>query len=521
VPWEAPRSINTLATIVYDWGPISTTLGDIRVKSASVGTELEELREREEFYRAMFEVNTAIKLLIDPADGLIMDANPAAEAFYGWTLAELRRMNIASINVLSAQELHLELERARTQQSSAFHFRHRTASGAIRDVDVYSGPVTLRGRVLLLSIIHDVSARVALEEQLQRAQRLDAIGQLAAGVAHDFNNLLAIALASVERAERKLPADHEIRGDLADVKRSVQQGATLTRQMLAFARQQALSPQLTDVAALIRRVVEMLQRVLGSHITIGAQLAANLPEIRVDPGQLELAFINLALNARDAMATGGSLVIRAFIEGPNLHMIVDDTGQGMDAETRARAFEPFFSTKPPGVGTGLGLATVYGLISQSDGKVWIDSAPDAGTHVHLLLPLDRPAQPARHELRRTTTQSASTVLIVDDRPDVRGALENALEVIGLAVYTAGSAAGALAVLDELSGAVDVVLSDVSMPDRSGLELAGDVRARWPMLPVVLMSGNVAEHESQTVAAWIEKPFTLDDIVAVLDRVTAS
>ena len=481
-------------------------------------TELEELREREEFYRAMFEVNTAIKLLIDPADGMIMDANPAAEAFYGWSLAELRRMNIASINVLSAQELHAELERARTQQSTAFHFRHRTASGVIRDVDVYSGPVNLRGRVLLLSIVHDVSARVALEEQLQRAQRLDAIGQLAAGVAHDFNNLLTIALTSVERAERKLPVGHEVRGDLADVKRSVQQGATLTRQMLAFARQQALSPQLTDIAGLIRRIVAMLQRVLGAHITVSAELADDLPEIRVDPGQLELAFINLALNARDAMTTGGALAIRAKLDGRNMHIIVDDTGQGMDAETRARAFEPFYSTKPPGVGTGLGLATVYGLISQSGGKVWIDSAPGTGTHVHLLLPIDRPVESARRDSPRTT-QSAGKVLIVDDRPDVRGALENALEVIGLAVFTAGSAADAIAVLDELSGAVDVVLSDVSMPERSGLELAGDVRARWPDLPVVLMSGNAAEHVSHNVAAWIEKPFTLDDIIAVLDRVT--
>src|SRR6185503_19179015 len=150
-------------------------------------------------------------------------------------------------------------------------------SGAVRNVDVYSGPVRLSGRVLLLSIVHDVSARVALEEQLQRAHRLDAINKLAAGVAHDFNNLLTIALTSVERAERKLPPEHEVRCDLADIKRTVQQGATLTRQMLAFARQQALSPQLTDVGALIRRVVAMLQRVLGPHIAVEAAIAADVP----------------------------------------------------------------------------------------------------------------------------------------------------------------------------------------------------------------------------------------------------
>jgi two-component system, cell cycle sensor histidine kinase and response regulator CckA len=492
-----------------------------RYSRPRVGTELEELREREEFYRAMFEVNTAIKLLIDPADGRIVDANPAAEAFYGWPLAELRGMNIAGINVLSHDELHLELERARTKQSSAFHFRHRTASGAVRDVDVYSGPVKLRDRELLLSIVHDVTARVELEEQLQRAQRLDAIGKLAAGVAHDFNNLLTIALTSVERAERKLPADHDVRGDLADVKRTVQQGAALTRQMLAFARQQALAPQPTDVGALIRRVAAMLQRVLGAHIAVAVQLTDGLPLIRIDPGQLELAFINLALNARDAMATGGTLTFRASLEGQGVHVIVEDTGIGMDSETRAHAFEPFFSTKPAGVGTGLGLATVYGLISQSDGKVWLDSAPREGTRVHVLLPIDRPSEPKRRPTPRKTQATPRSVLVVDDRPDVRGALANALEIVGLAVHTAGSAVEAMARLDALDGAVDVVLSDVSMPERSGLELAADVHAKWPRVPVVMMSGNAVERRSEHVAAWIEKPFALEDLIAVLERVAAT
>jgi PAS domain S-box-containing protein len=488
-----------------------------------VATELEELREREEFYRAMFEVNTAIKLLIDPADGMIVDANPAAEVFYGWPLAQLRTMNIADINVLDAQELHAELERARTAQSTAFHFRHRTSSGAIRDVDVYSGPVRLRRRDLLLSIVHDVSARVMLEEQVRRAQRLDAIGQLAAGVAHDFNNLLTIALTSVERAERKLPLDHEVRSDLADVKRTMQQGATLTQQMLAFARQQALSPQPTDLAALLRRVAGMLQRVLGEHIRVGTDVGDELPMIRVDPGQLELALINLALNARDAMTTGGSLSLRATCEGDHMHLVVADTGQGMDAETRARAFEPFFSTKPAGVGTGLGLATVYGLISQSDGKIWIDSAPNAGTRVHLLLPIGGPIESPRRVTPKTapSTGSARSVLVVDDRPDVRGALASALEVAGLAVHAAGSAREAFSMLVDLDGKLDVVLSDVSMPDRSGLELATDIHDRWPKLPVVLMSGNAAHRMSPHVAAWIEKPFSLDDAVAVLDRVSAA
>jgi CheY-like chemotaxis protein/anti-sigma regulatory factor (Ser/Thr protein kinase) len=264
----------------------------------------------------------------------------------------------------------------------------------------------------------------------------------------------------------------------------------------------------------------MLQRVLGPHIAVEAAIAADVPLIRVDPGQLELAFINLALNARDAMATGGTLSIRATKDHDHVHLVVEDTGVGMDAETRMHAFEPFYTTKPPGVGTGLGLATVYGLVSQSEGKVWIDSAPGAGTRVHIVLPVDRLADASERVMLRTT-QTARSVLVVDDRPDVRGALENALELLGLAVYAAGSAAEAIGMLDDLAGSIDVVLSDVSMPERSGLELACDVHARWPKLPVVLMSGNAAHQLSPAVAAWIEKPFTLDDVIAVLDRVSSN
>ena len=502
--------------------------------------ELAGLREREPFYRAMFELNTAIKLLIDPIDGAIVDANPAAERFYGWPLAALRGMNIADINVLGGPELHAEIERARVPRSTVFHFRHRLASGDVRAVDVYSGPVALGGRVFLLSIIHDVSARVALEEQLRRAQRLDAIGQLAAGVAHDFNNLLTIALASVERAARPLPPEHAAVGDLADVKRAVQQGAALTRQILAFARQQALAPQPTDLGALIRRVVAMLARVLGEHVAVAAELGAEEPPlIRIDPGQLELALVNLALNARDAMPGGGRLAFRVAPDvgetaRGRVHVVVEDTGAGMDADTCAHAFDPFFTTKPPGIGTGLGLATVYGLVSQSGGQVWIDSAPGAGTRVHLLLPIaaaeraERAPRTSDRSLDRflrrdvgAATGRARSVVVVDDRADVRNALANALEIGGLVVHAAGSATEALATVDLLGGAVDVVLSDVSMPERSGIELAADLRARWPRLPVVLMSGNPSLHPPESADGWIEKPFELEEAIAELDHVVGA
>jgi len=477
---------------------------------------LADLEEGPEFYRALFEVNTAIKLLIDPRNGQIIDANPAAAEFYGWSLDELRTMRISQINILTDEEIRREMLRAQTA-STAFHFRHRTARGEIRDVDVYTGPVAIRGEQRLLSIIHDVTERVQLEEKLRRSQRLDAIGRLAAGVAHDFNNLLAISLASVELAERKIAADHPALLHLADVKRTVRLGAELTTKMLAFARQGELSPVRLDLREMIAGTAELLRNVLGSNISVTTEISPNLPGLRIDPSQLELAFINIALNARDAMPDGGDLVIRArTIPDGRVSIELEDNGHGMDAPTQTRAFEPFFTTKPHGSGSGLGLATVYGLISQSDGELSLDSAPGKGTRVRILLPpydrVETPLSAAAPQRR------AKEILLVDDRDDVRAALADALVDAGLTVHVAEGARDAFAKLEALGGAVDVVLSDVAMPERSGVELAGDIRARWPELPVVLMSGHRHPPTTAAITGWLAKPFAIDDVLAALNRV---
>jgi PAS domain S-box-containing protein len=478
---------------------------------------LADLEEVPEFYRALFEANTAIKLLIDPTDGRIVDANPAAAEFYGWSLDELRTMRISQINILTDEEIRRELLRAQTASTPVFHFKHRTARGEIRDVDVYTGPVALLGKQRLLSIIHDVTERIQLEEKLRRAQRLDAIGRLAAGVAHDFNNLLAISLASVELAERKIAAEHPALPHLADVKRTVRLGAELTTKMLAFARQGELAPQRIDLREMIAGTAELLRNILGSEISITTELAPNLPGLRIDPSQLELAFINIALNARDAMPNGGDLAIRArAIPDGRVCIELEDTGHGMDATTQTRAFEPFFTTKPHGAGSGLGLATVYGLISQSEGEVSIDSAPGKGTRVRILLPpFDRVEVPPS---TAASQRQAKEILLVDDRDDVRAALADALVDAGLTVHVAEGARSAFAKLEALDGAVDVVLSDVAMPERSGVELAGDIRARWPELPVVLMSGHRHPPTTAAITGWLAKPFTIEDVVAALNRV---
>jgi len=476
-----------------------------------MGTDLEE---RAEFYRAMFEVNMAIKLLIDPADGSIIDANPAAAEFYGWSLDELRTMRISQINILTPEEIRLELQRARVAQS-ALYFQHKIKTGDVRDVEVYSGPISIKGKELLLSIIHDVTERRRLEEQLRRSQRLDAIGRLASGIAHDFNNLFTVALANVELAERKLGPEHVALQNLVDVKRTVKRGAEITKQILGFARQGELAPTRVDLREMITRSAELLRSVLGTNISVTTELAAELPHVRIDPSQLELAFVNLALNARDAMPNGGELIIRALVIADGRVAIeLEDNGHGMDATTCSRALEPFFTTKS--VGSGLGLATVYGLISQSDGEIALESTPGHGTRVSLLLPPFEQIAAVSAPKRR-----AKTVVLVDDRDDVRGALEDALVDSGLTVHAANSAEAALARLEQLGGAVDVVLSDVAMPVRSGVELAADIHARWPDLPVVLMSGHRHPPVTASITGWLAKPFSIDDVIATLDRVTAN
>ncbi len=464
----------------------------------------------------MFEMNTAIKLLIEPETGTIVDANPAAAQFYGWPLDQLRGMNIAQINQLEREQLRHQLHAASTSAAPALHFKHRLAGGAVRDVEVHSGPIVVEGKTLLFSIIHDITERILLEEKLRRAQRLDAIGRLAAGVAHDFNNLLAVSLASVELAERKLGIDHPALVHLAEVKRTVQQGAELTHQMLVFARQGDLDPTRVEIRQLIAQTAELLRSVLGDKISVTTELPPTLPAVRIDPGKLELAFINIALNARDAMPKGGRFTIHAHLmDDGRVCIKLEDTGFGMDDVTRARAFEPFFTTKSLAGNSGLGLSAVYGLIKQSNGEVTLDSTVGAGTRVHIMLP--------PHERRTPESlpvpHAPRVIVLVDDRDDVRGALALALEDAGVIVHPVGSAKEAVNRLIELHGALDAVLSDVAMPERSGVELAGDIRARWPALPVILMSGHRHAPTTAAISGWLAKPFAVDDVLAMLARVT--
>jgi len=473
-------------------------------------------------YRALFDVNTAIKLLIDPSDqGRILDANQGAVEFYGWSLDELRAMRISDINTLTPAEVEAEMENARSLRHRYFRFRHRTARGEIRHVEVHSGPIHLDGRELLFSIVHDVTERDQLVEHVRRSQRLETIGQLAGGVAHDFNNLLTVVLSAARMARARLAPDHPSARFLDDIDAAAHRGADLTRQLLAFSRRQVMTPRPIEVAAVVSELLPLLERSLGTSHEIAVTAAAT-PPVVADPVQLEQVVMNLVLNARDALAAGGTIEValgassgaldREVPPGHWVTIAVTDQGLGMDEATRARIFEPFFTTKPDG--TGMGLATVYGIVTQMGGHVTVRSAPGAGSTFTIYLPATAgaPAAAAVHAAATPVTSRAATILLVDDLAAVRATVGALLRDLGHTVLLAGSYDEALlAAADHLAG-LDLVLTDVVMPGRSGIELVRDLLALRPDLGCAVMSGDLRDHRLSDLPSHVvrlAKPFSFE------------
>ena len=389
------------------------------------------------------------------------------------------------------------------------------------------------------------------EERLRRSLRLEAVGQLAGGVAHDFNNLLTVITGRGQRLLRSLEVGSDDWEEAHQIDEAAQRGATLVRQLLAFSRRQVLAPRHVDVNEVVRAVKTMLDRSLGEDIRLETDLADDLGWVRVDPAQMEHVLVNLALNARDAMPDGGTLTIATrnadvsvevaeSISGlaPGLHieLTVQDTGVGMDDETRRHIFEPFFATKEVGKGSGLGLATVYGVVRQSHGSTAVESAPGFGTTMKVYLPrveapdeseaalaAGRGAEPVAVAARITDAAAAAggkgTILVAEDDERIRGLLIAVLEDHGYKVIVAKDGAEALEVVKGNGKKIDLLLTDVVMPKMGGPELADELEARNPGLKVVFMSGYseevVGSRRATEHRVFLEKPFSLSGL---LDRV---
>jgi signal transduction histidine kinase len=367
------------------------------------------------------------------------------------------------------------------------------------------------------------------EERLRQAQKMEAVGRLAGGVAHDFNNLLTVIISYSDLLLEDLGLDDPKRDDVDQIRKAAEGAAALTRQLLAFSRQQVLEPKVLDVNATVVSTEKLLKRLIGEDVQLATSLAPDLGRVKVDPGQVEQIIMNLAVNARDAMPRGGRMTIETanvdmdevYVRGhaparPGRYVMLalSDTGIGMDEQTKARIFEPFFTTKDPGKGTGLGLATVYGIVKQSGGFIWVYSEPGHGTSFKLYLPrVDEPAEPVAAPITMTEPgRGTETVLLVEDAASVRMVTRQVLERYGYAVLEAPNGDTALRLAAKHHGPIHLLLTDVVMPGLSGRQLAEQLAPLRPDMKVLYASGyagNAIVHHGilESGIAYLPKPFT--------------
>jgi PAS domain S-box-containing protein len=380
------------------------------------------------------------------------------------------------------------------------------------------------------AVAQDISDRRFLEEQLRQSQKMEAVGRLAGGVAHDFNNLLTAIAGHTELLREELRGRPEVRNDIEEILRAVDRASTLTRQLLAFSRKQVLQPKVLDVNQIVFDLVRMLRRLVGTDVQLVSNPGAGVPPIRADRGQIEQVIVNLVVNARDALPHGGTIELstsavivtagtveatRGVPPGSYTEVTVRDDGIGMDEALMSRIFEPFFTTKEQGTGTGIGLAAVYGIVTQTGGRTLVDSTPGAGSTFRVLLPQDGDALPA-HQVPAGTKGSGGSelVLLVEDEAAVRRLGRRILERKGYQVVEAESGEAAMRMFERMAPEIALLVSDVVMPGMSGGELARRLRIIKPSLRILFTSGYAADAIAQhggleAGTAFLEKPFTPD------------
>jgi len=662
LPWpvslDVLQNISLPVMVIYPLGVL--LLGKL-LDYQETREELDQaLLESETRYKSLFENNHAVMLIVDPDTGLIVDANPAACTYYGWTREELVGSPVNQINTLTTNEVLAEMDLARQQKRNHFLFKHRLADGLIRDVEVYSGPIRLQGRDLLYSIVHDISDRIraereliesgekfreifnnindaiylypltgqgqpgkfievntvacnmlgyrreellamsvvditvakevdniivgqraaqtsfetrhitrdgknipvevnahkftlagqaveliaarditerkALQEQFYQSQKMESIGKLAGGIAHDFNNLLVPIVGYAELGMLGLSDDSKLYANLNRIKSAANRAADMTRQILAFSRQQVLEMKPLELNQVIVDFEKMLQRMIGEHIVLQTRLTPDLPHLQADKSQIEQVIMNLAVNARDAMPGGGILVIETAAvmldeqytarhtdvqPGPYVMLAVTDTGFGMDAATRQRIFEPFFTTKERGEGTGLGLATVFGIIKQHQGTISVFSEVGRGTTFKVYLSVIETTTPAAEAEQQVTSplHGSETVLVVEDEASVRRLVCDTLRAYGYQVLEGDGPQKGLAMAAAYEAPIHLLLTDVVMPRMNGRELYQQLAAIRPDIMVLYMSGYtddvIINQNLGDEVPFLHKPFT---IVGLLEKV---
>jgi len=491
----------------------------------------QELSQSEERYRDLVE-NAHDIIYSHDLEGNYTSMNKAGELSTGYTHEEAMALNLRQTVAPECLERAKEMLRRKLAGESVTAYEMEILAKDGRRITVEANtklvyhdgvPVGVQG------IARDVTERKQLEEQLRQSQKMDAIGQLAGGVAHDFNNLLTAINGYSGLALQRINDNHPLRGYLEEIKKAGDRAANLTRQLLAFGRKQILQPLPINLNDIVTDMTKLLRRLIGEDVQLTAKLDPALKKIKADPGQIEQVLVNLVVNARDAMPQGGNLTIETatvdlgeeyagrhvdVLPGLYVMLAVSDTGTGMDEATQARIFDPFFTTKAKGKGTGLGLSTVYGIVKQSGGNLWVYSEPGHGTTFKVYLPQLATA-PEKLEVKEAESAlpgGSETILLVEDEDVVRGLAQKILEQSGYKVLAASRGDEAIRLGAESSEAIHLLLTDVVMPETSGKEVADRLRELLPGLRVVFMSGYTDEaivHHGvlDSNVEFIEKPFT--------------
>jgi hypothetical protein len=532
-PVQTPEGLQVFATVV-----------DITARKAA---EI-ALAESERRFRTVLEASPNAIVAVGP-DDLITYANPRAAEAFGYAVEELVGAPFWMLLPERVRERHvghrnrfLEHPLARPM-GIGLDLAGRRKDGREFPVEISLSPVETPDGLLVFATVVDITARKQAEQQLLQAQKLESIGRLAGGVAHDFNNILFAINGYAELLLEDLRGadggSTEAGQSVSAIMQAAERGATLTSQLLAFSRQRVVSPAIVDASEVIRNLEPMLRRLIGEHIRLGVQRPSPGGLVRIDPGQLDQIVMNLVVNARDAMPDGGSVEIEigttVFEDayalehfevepGEYVMIAVSDTGLGMDVDTREHIFEPFFTTKEQGRGTGLGLATTYGIVRQAGGHIWLYSEPGRGSTFKLYFPRvdERPTPEQARPPRAAAARATGTILLVEDEPAVRDMTRRMLERAGYSVTAVPEGRIALATLDSGVPPPDILVTDVVMPELSGVELAQRVLDRAPATAVVLLSGYTPENLDlegllARGAAFVTKPVASSELLRAVEE----
>ncbi|HUI53748.1 MAG TPA: PAS domain S-box protein [Bryobacteraceae bacterium] len=505
------------------------------------------LHKSQKLVTALLESASQAIVSIDRA-GRIVLANQRTEEMFGYDRDELLGARIEMLLPESKRAVHSKdrdefFARPRARPMGiGMDLSGRRKDGTEVPVEVSLSYVEIEEGVFAIAFVSDISQRKRLEEQLMHAQKMEAVGRLAGGVAHDFNNMLTVISGYNRMILDELSALDPLRGYAEEILKAADRAGALTNQLLAFSRRQIMQPRVINLNSVITQTEKMLRRLIGEDVELQFSLDADIGNIKADPGHVEQAIVNLAVNARDAMPLGGRLTIETanvFLDetyakthmgvkpGSFVMVAVSDTGHGMDAETRRRIFEPFFTTKEKGKGTGLGLATVYGIVKQTGGDIWVYSEPGQGTTFKLYFPrvAEQVTESSDGSGAPEKQSGGETILVVEDEKSVRDLTVRILRQLGYTILTAASGAEALEISQAHTGTIHLLLTDVVMPNMSGRQLADALTQNRPDTKVLFLSGyteNTVVHHGVLDAGvdFLPKPFTRENLAQKLRDVLA-